>query len=129
MSDNRSFRHRIRQENQQAPARRDRLPGHTAKGAKMKLAKLISRFRKSESGASMVEYGVALLVVSAIGIGTDERRRVLGVSCALSEAEVHWRAFLESLLKRGMRGVRFVVSDDHAGLRAARIALAGGDEV
>lgn len=39
------------------------------KGANMKLANLLSRFRKSESGASMVEYGVALLVVSAIGIG------------------------------------------------------------
>ena len=59
-------------------------------------------------------------VLSAIGIGPDERRRVLGVSCALSEAEVHWRAFLESLISRGMRGVQFVVSDDHAGLRAAR---------
>ena len=34
-------------------------------------------------------------VLSAIGIGPDERRRVLGVSVALSEAEVHWRAFLE----------------------------------
>ncbi len=62
-------------------------------------------------------------VLSAMGIGPDERRRVLGVSCALSEAEVHWRAFLESLLKRGMRGVRFVVSDDHPGLRAARKAV------
>jgi len=65
-------------------------------------------------------------VLSAIGIGADERRRVLGVSVALSEAEVHWRAFLESLIKRGMRGVRFVVSDDHAGLRAARQAVLGG---
>ena len=63
-------------------------------------------------------------VLSAMGIGPDGRRRVLGVSCALSEAEVHWRAFLESLLKRGMRGVQFVVSDDHAGLRAARQARA-----
>ena len=65
-------------------------------------------------------------VLSAIGIGLDERRRILGVSCALSEAQVHWRAFLESLLKRGMRGVEFVVSDDHAGLRAARRAVLGG---
>ncbi len=64
-------------------------------------------------------------VFSAIGIGPDERRRVLGVSVALSEAEVHWRAFLESLLKRGMRGVQFVASDDHAGLRAARQAVLG----
>tara|TARA_R110000823_G_scaffold314752_1_gene444561 strand:- start:57 stop:1229 length:1173 start_codon:yes stop_codon:yes gene_type:complete len=63
-------------------------------------------------------------VLSAIG--PDERRRVLGVSCALSEAEVHWRAFLESLISRGMRGVQFVVSDDHAGLRAARKAVLTG---
>jgi putative transposase len=48
---------------------------------------------------------------------------VLGVSCALSEAEVHTRAFIESLLERGMRRVQFVVSDDHAGLRAARQAV------
>jgi transposase-like protein len=50
---------------------------------------------------------------------------VLGVSVALSEAEVHWRAFLESLVQRGMRGVQFIVSDDHAGLRAARRAVFG----
>ena len=50
-------------------------------------------------------------VLSAIGIGPDERRRVLGVSVALSEAEVHWRAFLERLQTRGMRGVDYVVSD------------------
>jgi len=44
---------------------------------------------------------------------------------ALSEAEVHWRAFLESLQARGLRGVEYVVSDDHAGLRAARRAVFG----
>ena len=65
-------------------------------------------------------------VLSAIGIGPDQRRRVLGVSVALSEAEVHWRAFLEDLQARGMRGVEYVVSDDHAGLRAARRAVLGG---
>jgi putative transposase len=65
-------------------------------------------------------------VLSAIGIGPDERRRVLGVSVALSEAEVHWRAFLDSLQARGMRGVEYVVCDDHAGLRAARRAVLGG---
>ena len=64
-------------------------------------------------------------VLSAIGIGPDEPRSVLGVSVALSEAEVHWRAFLESLQRRGMRGVEYVVSDDHAGLRAARRAVLG----
>ena len=65
-------------------------------------------------------------VLSAIGIGPDERRRILGVSIALSEAEVHWRAFLESLMARGLRGVEYVVSDDHAGLRAAFRAVLGG---
>ena len=54
------------------------------------------------------------------------RRRVLGVSCALSEAEVHWRAFLESLVARGLRGVSYIVSDDHPGLGAARKAVLGG---
>ena len=65
-------------------------------------------------------------VLSAIGIGPDQRRRVLGVSCAISEAEVHWRGFLESLVARGMRGVAYIVSDDHPGLGAARKAVLGG---
>ena len=47
-------------------------------------------------------------------------------SCDPSEAEVHWRAFLDSLIDRGIRGVRFVVSDDHAGLKAARRAVLPG---
>ena len=64
-------------------------------------------------------------VLSAIGVGLDERRHVLGRSVALPEAEVHWRAFLESLQARGMRGATFIVSDDHAGLKAARRAILG----
>ena len=54
-------------------------------------------------------------VSSAIGVGPDERRRVLGVSVALSEAEVHWRAFLDSLVARGLRGAEFIVSDEGSG--------------
>ena len=64
-------------------------------------------------------------VLSAIGVGLDERRHVLGLSMALSEAEVHWRAFLENLQARGLRGTIFIVSDDHAGLKAARRAVLG----
>ena len=64
-------------------------------------------------------------VLSAIGVGLDERRHVLGLSVALSEAEVHWRAFLENLQARGLRGTTFIVSDDHAGLKAARRAVLG----
>jgi len=65
-------------------------------------------------------------ILSAICIGPDGRRRLLGVSAALSEAEVHWRDFLNDLVDRGMRGVEFVVSDDHAGLRTARRAVLSG---
>jgi len=83
---------------------------------------LDARYEKVRQGGIVRDAAV----LSAIGIGPDERRRVLGVSVALSEAEVHWRAFLESLQARGMRGVAYVVSDDHAGLRAARRAVLGG---
>jgi transposase-like protein len=83
---------------------------------------LDARYEKMRHGGIVRDAAV----LSAIGIGPDERRRVLGVSVALSEAEVHWRAFLESLQARGMRGVEYVVSDDHAGLRAARRAVLGG---
>ena len=65
-------------------------------------------------------------LLTAIGIGTDGKRSVLGCSVQLSEAEPHWRKFLESLLKRGMHGVRLVVSDDHSGFRAARQATLAG---
>ena len=83
---------------------------------------LDARYEKMRQGGIVRDAAV----LSAISIGPDERRRVLGVSVALSEAEVHWRAFLEGLQARGMRGVEYVVSDNHAGLRAARRAVLGG---
>ncbi len=56
----------------------------------------------------------------AIGVGAEDGKRVvLGCSVSLSEAEVHWRRFLESLTGRGMHGVELITSDDHSGLRAA----------
>ena len=74
------------------------------------------------------EYGVAddCAVLSAIGVDEFGRRRVLGVSIKVSEAEVHWRSFLESLVARGLQGVEFITSDDHAGLKAARRAVLPG---
>ncbi len=83
---------------------------------------LDARYEKMRHGGVVRDAAV----LSAIGIGPDERRRILGVSVALSEAEVHWRGFLESLVARGLRGVEFIVSDDHSGLRAARRAVLGG---
>jgi transposase-like protein len=53
-------------------------------------------------------------------------RKVLGVSISLGEQEIHWRTFLESLVKRGLRGVKLITSDDHSGLKAARQAVFGG---
>ena len=61
-------------------------------------------------------------VLVAVGITHSGHRRVLGVSVALSEAEVHWRAFLDSLVRRGLKGVKMIVADAHAGLNAARRA-------
>jgi transposase-like protein len=66
----------------------------------------------------------ALLV--AVGITLDGQRTVLGVSVSLSEAEVHWREFLASLQDRGLHGAQLIVSDDHAGLRAALQARLAG---
>jgi len=83
---------------------------------------LDARYEKSRQGGVVRDAAV----LSAFGVGPDGRRRILGVSVALSEAEVHWRAFLESLVARGMRGVQFITSDDHAGLEAARKAVLGG---
>ena len=50
----------------------------------------------------------------------------MGTSVSLSEAELHWRDFLEDLLGRGLKGVRVIISDDHHGLRKARQALFTG---
>jgi len=65
-------------------------------------------------------------VLVAVGVGTDGKRQVLGVSVSLSEAEVHWRNFLRSLLERGLGGVKLITSDDHSGLKAARLSVFGG---
>jgi transposase-like protein len=58
-------------------------------------------------------------VLVAIGVLPSGKRSILGLSVALSEAEVHWRDFLRSLKERGMHGLKMVTSDDHEGLNAA----------
>jgi transposase-like protein len=76
---------------------------------------LDARYEKVRQGGAVVDCAVLV----AIGVREDSKRTILGVSVAQSEAEAHWRDFLESLQNRGMHGTRFVVSDDHAGIRAA----------
>jgi len=61
-----------------------------------------------------------LAVIWATGINWEGKPEVLGVSVSLSEAEVHWKAFLTGLQKRGLSGVQLFTSDDHPGLKAAR---------
>lgn len=67
-----------------------------------------------------------LAILSAVGVNLAGKREILGVSVSLSEHEVHWRTFLESLRERGLGGVQLVTSDDHNGLRIARQAVFGG---
>jgi putative transposase len=67
-----------------------------------------------------------LAVLVAVGVTSAGKREVLGVSVSLSEHEVHWRSFLETLKQRGLGGMQLITSDDHAGLRTARVAVFGG---
>lgn len=83
---------------------------------------LDARYEKIRHGGSVVSCAVLL----AVGINPQGRRTLLGVSVSLSEAEVHWRDFLASLQARGLHGVELIVSDDHAGLKAAREARFAG---
>ena len=66
----------------------------------------------------------AILIAS--GVAQDGKRQILGVSISLGEQEVHWRSFLQGLVKRGLRGVQLIISDAHVGLKAARQAVFGG---
>ncbi len=60
-----------------------------------------------------------MAVVVAYGVRADGVREVLGMDVTTGEHAVSWRAFLPSLVARGVRGVRLVVSDAHPGLRQA----------
>jgi len=64
-----------------------------------------------------------MAVLKAVGVTREGYREVLGISCSLSEAEVHWRRFLEDLMRRGLKGVELLISDDHSGLKAALRAI------
>lgn len=83
---------------------------------------LDARYEKVRHGGSVRDCAVLV----AIGVLENGQRSVLGVSVSLSEAEVHWRGFLETLIDRGLRGVQLIVSDDHSGLKQARKACFPG---
>jgi putative transposase len=62
---------------------------------------------------------VSVAVIIAVGVNSDGRREVLGMDIGPSEAETFWTQFLRKLARRGLRGVKLVISDAHEGLKAA----------
>ena len=68
---------------------------------------------------------VSVAVTVAVAVKDQGRREVLGVAIGASEAETFWTEFLRSLARRGLRGVKLVISDDHKGLKAAASRILG----
>ncbi len=62
---------------------------------------------------------VSVAVIIAIGVNADGRREVLGLEVGPSEAEPIWTEFLRKLTRRGLKGVKLVISDAHEGLKGA----------
>ena len=95
------------------------MPGARGASGAFPYVILDARYEKVRHGGCLVDCAILI----ALGIDPQGKRTILGVSAALSEAEVHWRTFLQSLQQRGLQGVTYIVSDDHAGLSAARTAV------
>lgn len=62
---------------------------------------------------------VSVATIIAVAVNSEGRREVLGMTTGPSEAEPFWTQFLRSLTRRGLRGVKLVISDAHEGLKAA----------
>lgn len=76
---------------------------------------LDARYEKVRNDGSVVSCAVLV----ATGVTEEGKRSILGVSVSLSEAEPHWRQFLEQLKERGLHGVKMITTDDHKGIKAA----------
>jgi transposase-like protein len=61
---------------------------------------------------------ISVAVIVAVGVNSDGRREILGMDVGASEAETLWTAFLRKLARRGLRGVKLVISDAHEGIKA-----------
>ena len=62
---------------------------------------------------------VSVAAIIAVAVNSDGRREIVGLHIGPSEAETFWSSFLKSLARRGLRGIKLVVSDAHEGLKAA----------
>jgi len=76
---------------------------------------LDARYEKVRRDGCVVDSAVLV----AYGIDPQGKRHIIGMSVLLSEAEIHWRKFLESLVNRGLHGLTLITSDAHSGLKAA----------
>jgi len=78
-----------------------------------------ARYEKVRRAGCVVDSAVLI----AYGVDELGLRSILGVSISLSEHEVHWRDFFNSLVERGLHGMELIISDAHSGLKAARKAV------
>lgn len=62
---------------------------------------------------------ISIAAIIATGVNQDGRREILGLGLGLSEAATFWIEFLRGLMRRGLAGVKLVISDAHEGLKAA----------
>ena len=68
---------------------------------------------------------VSVAAIIAVAVDAEGRREIVGLHIGPSEAEAFWASFLKSLVRRGLKGVKLVVSDAHAGLKAAIARVLG----
>lgn len=68
---------------------------------------------------------VSVAAIVAVAVTTEGRREIVGLHIGPSEAEPFWTTFLRDLVKRGLRGVKLVISDAHEGLKAAITRVVG----
>jgi transposase-like protein len=68
---------------------------------------------------------VSQAAIIAVGVNAEGQRQILGLQLGLSEAETFWSDFLRKLKRRGLNGVRLVISDAHEGLKASIAKVLG----
>lgn len=88
--------------------------GGTGRSDRTSIIMLDSTYESVRTGVPVISGAVLV----AVGVTSEGRRMILGVSSSVTAAEVRWRTFLQSLMKCGLHGIALVGSDDHSRLRA-----------
>src|SRR5512134_2499556 len=68
---------------------------------------------------------VSVAAIIAVAVDTDGRRAIIGLGLGPSEAETFWSTFLKGVVRRGLKGVKLVISDAHEGLKHAIAKVLG----